>query len=344
MSSLQEVSINRHDERYALMFTGQGSQVARMGEQLLGNDLVPGYPEAVTIFARAEKVRPGITELCVIGSKEELGKTVNTQPAVVLYQAALYDIFKNREVSKPTLASGHSLGLLTALYAAESFDLETLITLATKRAEHMQATAVKHKQKVGMGVVVGLSKEIFTRMVNEIREPLDDPDELVMSNDNSPIQFVLSGLSIRVHHALEKARGLGARMAEALDISIPSHSPLMKGAQEGFQDDLRSIKFEKPRIPVYGNTEAKLLTTPNEIEVELVQTLVEPVQWTAFLVEALVGQQIDSFVEMGPSKKLGGMVKQTYTELQRSQRHVPDSIRITSFHDRRSLSTLYNRT
>lgn len=343
MSSLQEVSV-RHDERYALMFTGQGSQVAQMGEQLLGNDLTPGYPEAIAIFSRAEKVKPGITALCLNGTKEELGETINTQPAVVLYQAALYGIFKSREVRKPTLASGHSLGLLTALYAAESIDLETLVTVATKRAEHMQATAVKHKQNVGMGVVVGLSKDIFTRMVNEIREPLDDPDELVMSNDNSPIQFVLSGFTSRVQHALDKAKELGARMAEDLHISIPSHSPLMKGAQEGFQDELRSIKFEKPRIPVYANTAAKLLKTPHEIEVELVETLVEPVQWTAFLEEALEGQQIDSFVEIGPSKKLGGMVKQTYTELQRSQRDVPDSIRITSFHDRRSLSTLYNRT
>ena len=69
----------------ALIFPGQGCQKEGMGK-----DLYDHFKEARDLFERANDFfGRRITDVMFYGTEEELMQTVNTQPAVFLYEVAL---------------------------------------------------------------------------------------------------------------------------------------------------------------------------------------------------------------------------------------------------------------
>ena len=63
--------------KVAFLFAGQGAQHPGMCA-----DLIASEPAAKAVFDAADAVRPGTTEQCLSGTKEELSQTINTQPCV----------------------------------------------------------------------------------------------------------------------------------------------------------------------------------------------------------------------------------------------------------------------
>ena len=70
-------------DKIAFVFSGQGAQHPGMGL-----DLYEKYSSVKEIFDGAEKIRPGIKDVCFNGSTEDLRKTENTQPCVYLADTA----------------------------------------------------------------------------------------------------------------------------------------------------------------------------------------------------------------------------------------------------------------
>ena len=63
--------------KIALLFAGQGAQHPGMGKEL-----VHAQPVAKQTFDELESAMPGLSKLCFEGTKEELTRTENTQPAI----------------------------------------------------------------------------------------------------------------------------------------------------------------------------------------------------------------------------------------------------------------------
>ena len=63
--------------KVAFLFAGQGAQHPGMCA-----DLIESEPAAKAVFDMADAVRPGTTDQCLSGTKEELAQTINTQPCV----------------------------------------------------------------------------------------------------------------------------------------------------------------------------------------------------------------------------------------------------------------------
>ncbi|MGC7880279.1 ACP S-malonyltransferase, partial [Desulforudis sp. 1190] len=99
--------------RIAFLFPGQGSQYVGMGA-----DLYKTLPVARDTFDEADRVLGmALGDLCFNGPKEELQKTVNTQPAVLTTSIACYRVLLARGI-RPDAVAGHSLGEYSALVAA----------------------------------------------------------------------------------------------------------------------------------------------------------------------------------------------------------------------------------
>jgi len=129
-----------------------------------------------------------------------------------------------------------------------------------------------------------------------------------VANDNCPGQIVISGESRALEIACDLASKRGAKKVVPLAVSIPSHSPLMAPAVEGLAGLLEQLDLREPEIPVIGNVSGLPMHTPDEIRQELLLQLVSPVQWTKS-VRYMLGQGVDSFLEVGPRRVLGGLIR-----------------------------------
>jgi [acyl-carrier-protein] S-malonyltransferase len=129
-----------------------------------------------------------------------------------------------------------------------------------------------------------------------------------IANRNSPGQVVVSGVRPAVEAAAAAAKGLGAKRAIVLPVSVAAHSPLMASAAAGMRTVLAGVAFHEPRVRLLANADARLLATGEACRVELVDHLTTGVDWIA-VVDAMRSAGVTRFVEVGPGRVLSGLIR-----------------------------------
>jgi [acyl-carrier-protein] S-malonyltransferase len=284
--------------RFALVFPGQGSQYAGMGQALAYSSEGAG-----DIFRAAdEALGEPLSELCFNGPADELDQTVNAQPAILEVSIALLRALEERLGGplQPAFMAGHSMGQYSAMVAAGVISLEDGVRLVRERGRQMQASA----RDGAMAAVLGLDEA----RIPELLAAGQAAGEFTVANRNSPGQIVVSGTRAAVDAAVAAARDLGARRAVVLPVSVAAHSPLMARAAEAMQRVLSHVEFHDPRVPLLANASAHPLTTAEACRAELVEHLTRGVDWVA-AVEHMTGAGVDAFAEVGPGKVLTGLIK-----------------------------------
>ena len=116
-------------KKIGALFPGQGSQYIGMGRKLHERlDSVRSLFDAADTAAGLS-----LSGLCFNGPEEELRKTYNTQPAILLASYAAWTVLEKETGIQPFLCAGHSLGEYTALLASGVFSLEDAVRLTRKR-------------------------------------------------------------------------------------------------------------------------------------------------------------------------------------------------------------------
>jgi [acyl-carrier-protein] S-malonyltransferase len=128
-----------------------------------------------------------------------------------------------------------------------------------------------------------------------------------IANRNSPGQIVVSGERAAVQAAAEAAKGLGAKRAIVLAVSVAAHSPLMARAADGMREVIESVEFHDPSAPLLANADARVLTTGDAARNELIEHLTRGVDWVR-AVETMRDAGVDSYVEVGPGKVLTNLI------------------------------------
>lgn len=283
----------------AFVFPGQGSQFSGMGK-----DLYENVPMAKELFEKANEILGfRITDIMFSGTDEELKQTFVTQPAVFLHSVIMAKALG--EEFKPDMVAGHSLGEFSALVAAGALDFEDGLRLVAKRAAAMQKAC--GAQPSTMAAVLGLEDKV----VEDICAQIDGV--VVAANYNCPGQLVISGAIEAVEAACEQLKTAGARRALRLPVGGAFHSPLMEPAKVELQKAIEAAPFKVPVCPVYQNVDAKPYTDPEQIKANLIAQLTAPVRWT-YIVQNMLADGADSFVELGPGAVLQGLIKKVNRE------------------------------
>ncbi len=283
--------------RLVFLFPGQGSQKVGMG-----HDLVEAYPEQAGAVYRQADATLGfsVSRLCFEGPEQELVKTENTQPAVLVTSVATLNVLTSQGVY-PTAVAGHSVGEFAALIAAQSISFEDALPLVRRRGELMASASVSAPGT--MAAVIGLSVE----QVEEICRSSGNAGTVEPSNLNAPKQIVISGETGAIEIAAQEAEDRGARVIR-LNVSAPFHCSLMEPVRDEFADALSNISIASPAIPIVSNTTGDYARTADEVRVALLDQLSSPVRWTESMVR-LRGDGYDQFVEVGPGRVLAGLMR-----------------------------------
>jgi [acyl-carrier-protein] S-malonyltransferase len=281
----------------AYVFPGQGSQSTGMGLDLYSN-----YPSTREVFDEADaSLGFSLSSLCFEGPDDELTKTHNVQPAILVVSiACLKAIGETADANFPSPAfmAGHSLGEYTALVAAGALELADAVLLVRERGRLMYEAGLKNPGR--MLAVIGLDEERVRDLC------LQSGTEI--SNVNCPGQIVISGAAQALDEAGKLAKTRGARALIPLKVSGAFHSALMEPVIAEFTKIVSNVRFRPPGIPVVSNVSARPLTDVDSIKEELVKQLRNCIQWQAS-VEYMMHGGVAAFYEIGPGRVLSGLLR-----------------------------------
>lgn len=278
--------------KVAWVFPGQGSQAPGMEADLTQIAL------AQAKLARADQILGwSVLDLCR-GSQQQLSRTLYTQPCLYVIECILVDLMRERG-QLPHLVAGHSLGEYVALYAAQVFDFEAGLRLVKRRAQLMDAATG--------GKMVALMK--FDR--EKLKKNLDKIPNVVLANDNSEMQVVVSGTPEAVDALVAEVQ---AKRATSLNVSGAFHSPLMASAAQQFLEILDSVPFEDATVPVLSNVEPTPTTDGTQLKARLSKQMTGSVRWRELMLRFQM-EGVSQAIEVGPGNVLTGLFKRTCPEI-----------------------------
>ncbi len=198
---------NRMDRtRVGILFPGQGSQQLNMVRVLAERfswaaDLVRQADKAAEKYGKGavgkfifRSLDRAVNQEMIKSWQKTLSMTEYAQPAICLSSVIWFRFLENLGL-KPATVGGHSLGELTAFYAAGAISERELFHLAALRGRAMAESS----SDAGTMVSLRCSKSEAEKIVREI------DGYLVIANINGPQQIVLSGNTESVKKAIQIA-------------------------------------------------------------------------------------------------------------------------------------------
>jgi [acyl-carrier-protein] S-malonyltransferase len=283
----------------AFIFPGQGSQTSGMLSELARQ-----HPVVEQTYRQASSTL-GYDLWTLVQDPDaatSLNQTERTQPALLAASVALWRIWQAQTDRLPCIMAGHSLGEYSALVCAGAISYDDAISLVALRGRYMQQAV--QEGEGAMAAIVGLDND----KIEEICLLAAGREVLSPANFNAIGQTVISGATAAIDRAILIAKEKGAKIAQKIPVSVPSHCALMLPAAKKLKINLERVSIKKPNIPVLHNFDVSTRELPEKIRDALIKQLSSPVRWVE-TVQHMASLGVTQLVECGPGKVLAGLNK-----------------------------------
>jgi len=285
--------------KIAFVFSGQGAQCPGMGKELCASS-----EAAAAVFALADRIRPGTSQQCFAGTKQELDTTINTQPCLFTVDLAAAKAVETIGV-KADLTAGFSLGEIAALAFSGILSEEAAFRLVWKRAEFMQDAAVRNPG--AMGAVLGMGEDTLAGILK------DFPNAQAV-NFNCPGQIVVAARDCDADLIAAAVSAQGGKFRK-LAVSGAFHSRFMEDASRKMQEYVANIPVNPSALPVYANRTAEPYGEDESAVRNLIaEQICNAVQWQK-TIENMIRDGAAVFIETGEGKVLSGLIRKISKEV-----------------------------
>ncbi len=286
-------------QRMVALLSGQGAQRPFMMKELFDSD-----PDINNIMQRGEEIfvaERGYSLLELMFSENEaLNLTQNTQPAIFLSSAALFDRL-HAQGFNPDYFIGHSVGEYTALFCSGMLGFDDAMKLIIKRSELMMEAGEKFPGKIM--VVFKNEKETAALIRDSFLE------NIYITNKNSENQTAVSGTAEAIEQFCNYLKENNV-IYKLLNLSGAFHTPLFGEAAEALRDYLADITFnDVPFSRTISNVTAQPYPNERRTVKDLLATqITSPVEFIKSI-ESVYASGNTHFIEIGPGRLLSNLLK-----------------------------------
>ena len=291
-----EPAAGRDDLGPVWLFSGQGSQWAGMGAELLAVE--PVFAATIAQLEPLIAAESGFSVTEAISAPETVTGIDRVQPTIFAMQVALAVTLKSYGVV-PGAVIGHSMGEAAAAAVAGALSLEDAVRVICRRSKLMLRVS-------GGGAMASVElpaqqvlSELMARGIKDV----------VVAVVASPKSTVIGGAtdSVRELVAAWEQREI---MAREVAVDVASHSPQVDPILDELTEVLADLEPREPEIPYYSATHFDPRDLPQCDADYWVENLRYTVRF-ASAVQAALEDGFRVFAEMSPHPLLTHAVEQT---------------------------------
>jgi acyl transferase domain-containing protein len=284
--------------KVAIIFPGQGSQWIGMGRELLKTE--PVFHATLEACDREIRRQAGwslLEQLEDVSPEGPWARIDVIQPTLFAIEVALAALWRSWGLV-PSAVVGHSMGEVAAAHVAGILSLEDAVTIICRRSSLMMRVA-----GAGAMVVIDLPQAEAEKAIERVK------DRVSVAASNSPRSTVLSGDPRAIDEVVESLESQEI-FCRHVRVDVASHSPQMDPLKDTLLAALEGVRPQAGTIPLYSTVRAEIVKGEEMDRAYWASNLRETVRF-ARVIELLVRQGFDTFIEMSPHPILLQFVEQT---------------------------------
>jgi malonate decarboxylase epsilon subunit len=246
----------------ALLFPGQGAQTPGF----LGR--LPEHPAVTATLAEAGEIL-GVAPKQLDGAAA-LASTPSVQLATLIAGVATARALESDGLRADAVA-GLSVGAFAAAVSCGALQFADALELVRVRGAAMIEAAPRG---FGMSAILGLTESRALPLIARVGAAAP----LYLASVNARSEIVVSGSEAALELAANAVREQGAAVRR-LNVSIPSHCPIMDEVSAKLRRALDGVALEAARVPYVSNTRARASREPAVIAADLALNVSRTVRW-----------------------------------------------------------------
>ena len=153
----------------------------------------------------------------------------------------------------------------------------------------------------GMAAIIGKNADFIDEVIKK------NNLQIVIANDNSPMQVVVSGLIKDIISSEKIFSENGIKRFVKLNVSAAFHSNFMDDAQNKLIYEIDKINFVNTNSPIISNYDSKINSNIETVIYALKNQMSNKVKWTDSI-KRLEQTDTIKIIEIGPGKVLSGLI------------------------------------